>query len=221
MAATEAAAAESAELGALTGRAQQAVLLNPEDASPAQVAAADRLLEQDPFGPAELYSAVDPTAAAVAAAHWLAAAAEVTAEASGHGPAQVILETDNIEALPLIDLTRQHLSAFVTAQLRRGRGQVTVYRIPSPAPCPAPSTTADWPATPPNPHIMIAADIPVAVASKTLRHSTLATTINLYGHLLKDSADQAVQALASALDRAQTRQIRAVPRGDDDLPLAA
>ncbi|MFI9319257.1 tyrosine-type recombinase/integrase [Kitasatospora aureofaciens] len=50
--------------------------------------------------------------------------------------------------------------------------------------------------------IMIAADIPVCVVSKTMRHSTLAITINLYGHLLKDSADEAVEALASALDRA-------------------
>ncbi|MFJ6141107.1 tyrosine-type recombinase/integrase, partial [Kitasatospora sp. NPDC092286] len=50
--------------------------------------------------------------------------------------------------------------------------------------------------------IMIAENIPVAVISKTLRHSTIATTINLYGHLLKDSADQAVLALARALDRA-------------------
>ncbi|WP_406205145.1 site-specific integrase [Kitasatospora sp. NBC_01560] len=54
--------------------------------------------------------------------------------------------------------------------------------------------------------IMIAEDIPVAVVSKTMRHSTIATTINLYGHLLKDSADQAVLALAQALDRAAARQ---------------
>ncbi|WP_254802891.1 hypothetical protein [Kitasatospora sp. SUK 42] len=32
-------------------------------------------------------------------------------------------------AIPLVNLTRQHLAAFVTTQLRRGRGQVTVYRI--------------------------------------------------------------------------------------------
>lgn len=91
--ATELAAVESAELGDLTERAQQAVLLYRVDASPVQVAAADRLLEQDPFGPAELSSAVDPTAAAVAAA-------EVTADASGYDPIQVVLEADNIEALP-------------------------------------------------------------------------------------------------------------------------
>ncbi|MCC9311017.1 site-specific integrase, partial [Kitasatospora sp. RB6PN24] len=42
------------------------------------------------------------------------------------------VEQDLIPALgtiPLIDLTRQHLSAFVTTQLRQGRGKVTVYRI--------------------------------------------------------------------------------------------
>ncbi|MFD7591358.1 tyrosine-type recombinase/integrase [Kitasatospora sp. NPDC059811] len=69
--------------------------------------------------------------------------------------------------------------------------------------------------------IMIAEGIPVAVVSKTLRHATLATTINLYGHLFKDSADQAVNALARALDQAQAGRLRAVPHGDDDLPLAA
>ncbi|WP_033213654.1 hypothetical protein [Kitasatospora phosalacinea] len=99
-AALELTAVESAELGDLTGRAQQAVLLSREDASPVQVAAADQLLQQDPFGPAALFSTVDPTAAAVAAAHWLAAAADVAAGSSGQDPAHVVLEADNIEALP-------------------------------------------------------------------------------------------------------------------------
>ncbi|MDH6145734.1 integrase [Kitasatospora sp. GP30] len=53
--------------------------------------------------------------------------------------------------------------------------------------------------------IMIAEGIPIAVVSKTLRHSTLAITINLYGHLLKDSADEAVNALEAALNRADGR----------------
>ncbi len=96
----ELAAVENAELGDLTGRAQQAVLLSREDASPVQVAAADHLLQQDPFGPTALFSTVDPTAAAVAAAHWLAAAASVAADASGQDPTQVVLEADTIEALP-------------------------------------------------------------------------------------------------------------------------
>jgi integrase len=59
---------------------------------------------------------------------------------------------------------------------------------------------------------MIAEGIPIAVISKTLRHSTIATTINLYGHLLKDSADQAVTALSRALDRAEPNQPRARSR---------
>ncbi|MFH8386463.1 hypothetical protein ACH4E7_36985 [Kitasatospora sp. NPDC018058] len=97
---TELAAVESAELGDLTDRARQAVLLSRESASPVQIAAADHLLEQNPFGPAALFSEIDPTAAAVAEAHWLAAAAQVTAEASGQSPTTVLLEADNIEALP-------------------------------------------------------------------------------------------------------------------------
>ncbi|MBV6703320.1 hypothetical protein [Kitasatospora aureofaciens] len=96
----ELAAVEGAELGNLTGRAQQAVLLSREGASPVQVAAADQLLQEDPFGPAALYSDIDPTAAAVAAAHWLYAAAEAVSEASGYAPTEVIREADNIEALP-------------------------------------------------------------------------------------------------------------------------
>ncbi|MER5863247.1 hypothetical protein [Kitasatospora sp. NPDC002040] len=98
--ATELASVESAELGDLSGRAQQAVLLSREDASPVQVAEADRLLQQDPFGPRALFSDVDPTAAAVAAAHWLYAAAETVAETSGHVVTSVVLEADNIESLP-------------------------------------------------------------------------------------------------------------------------
>ncbi|WP_051969480.1 tyrosine-type recombinase/integrase [Kitasatospora azatica] len=54
--------------------------------------------------------------------------------------------------------------------------------------------------------IMIAMGIPLAIVSKTLRHATLATTINLYGHLFKDSADQAVNALAKALDQADAER---------------
>lgn len=75
-AAAEVAAVESAELGDLAGCARQAILLSREDASPVQVAAADLLLEQDLFGPAELFIGIDPTAATVTAAHWLAAAAD-------------------------------------------------------------------------------------------------------------------------------------------------
>ncbi|MEU8924242.1 tyrosine-type recombinase/integrase [Kitasatospora sp. NPDC048545] len=54
--------------------------------------------------------------------------------------------------------------------------------------------------------IMIAANIPLAVVSKALRHSNLAITVDLYGHLLKDSADDAVKALSAALDRADSHR---------------
>jgi hypothetical protein len=49
---------------------------------------------------------------------------------------------------------------------------------------------------------MISSGIPVAIVSKTLRHSTLATTVNLYGHLLKYAAHDATTAIAAALDQA-------------------
>ncbi|RAG82351.1 hypothetical protein DN069_27915 [Streptacidiphilus pinicola] len=50
--------------------------------------------------------------------------------------------------------------------------------------------------------IMIASGVPIAIVSKTLRHSTLSTTVNLYGHLLPYAALEAVAALANALDTA-------------------
>ncbi|MFD4533718.1 tyrosine recombinase XerC [Kitasatospora sp. NPDC058397] len=50
--------------------------------------------------------------------------------------------------------------------------------------------------------IMIAAGISLAIVSKTLQHANLAITADLYGHLLKDSAADAVKALSAALDRA-------------------
>jgi hypothetical protein len=93
-------AVEQAELGDLSGRGKQAVVLSRADASPAQVAAADRLLHKNPLGSDALMSDIDPAAAAVAAAHWLDAAATVAAEESGLEPEHVVLEADNIEALP-------------------------------------------------------------------------------------------------------------------------
>ncbi|MFG2918616.1 tyrosine-type recombinase/integrase [Kitasatospora sp. NPDC048298] len=50
--------------------------------------------------------------------------------------------------------------------------------------------------------IMISSQVPLAIVSKTLRHSTLATTVNIYGHLLPQAAREAVTALADALDHA-------------------
>jgi hypothetical protein len=77
---TELAAVEQAELGDLTARAQQAVTLSREDASPLQVAQADSMLQQQPFGTEALFTMIDPTAAAIAAAHWLHAAAITSAK---------------------------------------------------------------------------------------------------------------------------------------------
>lgn len=47
--------------------------------------------------------------------------------------------------------------------------------------------------------LMLASNVPLAIASKTLRHSTLSTTVNLYGHLTPQVAHQAVEAIAAAL----------------------
>ena len=99
--AVELAAVENAECGDLHGRAQQAVLLSRPEASPAQVSAADRVLYKDPLGGSELFTELDPTAAAVAAAHWLRAAAEVVGEHADIEPTRVVLEADAIEALPV------------------------------------------------------------------------------------------------------------------------
>ncbi|MFE4514358.1 tyrosine-type recombinase/integrase [Kitasatospora sp. NPDC056783] len=52
--------------------------------------------------------------------------------------------------------------------------------------------------------IMITSGVSIAIASKALRHSTIATTINIYGHLLKHAADDAVNALAHAYELAAT-----------------
>lgn len=88
-----------AGLGDLSGRAVQAVALDRLDPSPVQVAAADRLLHEQPLGCDELYTTVDPAAACVAAAHWLVAAAQVTAEAARAEPVAVFSVADDIEAV--------------------------------------------------------------------------------------------------------------------------
>lgn len=51
--------------------------------------------------------------------------------------------------------------------------------------------------------IMIAAGVPLAMVSKTLRHSTLSTTVDIYGHLTRQAAQDAVDATATALDNAE------------------
>jgi hypothetical protein len=65
-----------------------------------QVAAADGVLHDDPLAVGRLFTEFDPSAAAVAAAHWLWAAAVVAAEQSDLDATEVVREADNIEALP-------------------------------------------------------------------------------------------------------------------------
>jgi hypothetical protein len=98
---TEINAVENAELGDLSGRSVQAVHLTRQDASPVQVAAADQILARNPLGGEELFLELDPTSACVAAAHWLKAAADVTSAVSGQSPSRIVLEADNIEAIPV------------------------------------------------------------------------------------------------------------------------
>lgn len=101
----ELAAVEQAERGDLSGRARQAVLLTRADASPLLVNAANDVLLQDPLGSDKLLQTIDPTAAAVAAVHWLQAAADVVAELSDRDPTEVVIEADDIEALPVLTPT--------------------------------------------------------------------------------------------------------------------
>ncbi|MFC4010165.1 hypothetical protein ACFOY2_23260 [Nonomuraea purpurea] len=90
----ELAAIEQAELGDLSERAQQAVVLTREDVSPLQLSQADTLLRRQPLGSPELFTQIDPTAAAIAAAHWLHAAVTIAAQRTGTHPAQVVAAAD-------------------------------------------------------------------------------------------------------------------------------
>jgi hypothetical protein len=98
---TEVDAVVRAELGDLTGRAVQACVLDRLDVSPLQVAAADDLLRADPLSDVLLSAAIDPAAACVAVAHWLAAAAVVAADSAGSVPAAVFAEADDIEQVSI------------------------------------------------------------------------------------------------------------------------
>ena len=58
--------------------------------------------------------------------------------------------------------------------------------------------------------------MPLSLVSKTLRHSKMAITVELYGHLTIEAAHAASDALATALgvapaERAAERKIRAAP----------
>ncbi len=80
--------------GELSGRSRQAVELTRLDASPTQVAHADRLLGEAPSGAEALLVDVEPTAACVAAAHWLVAAVEVTSRAIGGGGVREVVRPE-------------------------------------------------------------------------------------------------------------------------------
>jgi integrase len=50
---------------------------------------------------------------------------------------------------------------------------------------------------------MLSSQVPLPMASKTMRHSTLSTTTEVYGHLLRHVAQQAVDAIDTALTSAE------------------
>ncbi|MFE4333889.1 tyrosine-type recombinase/integrase [Streptomyces sp. NPDC056831] len=56
--------------------------------------------------------------------------------------------------------------------------------------------------------ITISAGVPLTVVSKTLRHSTLSTTANLYSHLTQQAAHQAVDTIDHVLSGAQQMAVR-------------
>jgi hypothetical protein len=98
---SETAAVINADLGDLSGRARQAVMLSRAQASPVQVAAAHDTIAADPLHPAQLFTQVDPTAASVAAAEWFQAAIGTAADESGVAPNRVIHVADDIDAIPV------------------------------------------------------------------------------------------------------------------------
>ncbi|MFE5163144.1 tyrosine-type recombinase/integrase [Streptomyces sp. NPDC056697] len=60
--------------------------------------------------------------------------------------------------------------------------------------------------------ISITADVPLTVVSKTLRHSTLSTTANIYSHLTPQAARTAVNAIDTALTTAEHKVHPPKPR---------
>jgi hypothetical protein len=102
----EQAAIEAAEAGDLTGRAAQAVVLSRIGASPTQIEVAWRALLADPLGcHGALLTEFEPSAAAIAAARCLRCAAEIAAEVSDVDWTDVVMEADDIEALPVMTPT--------------------------------------------------------------------------------------------------------------------
>lgn len=95
--AVEAAAVRSAAGGDLHGRAQQAVAHARPDACDGQLVTAHSLLYDDPLGPPELFTGVEPHAAAVATLRWMRAATECTAALTGHTVHDVVALAEAIE----------------------------------------------------------------------------------------------------------------------------
>ncbi|MFE2443948.1 tyrosine-type recombinase/integrase [Streptomyces sp. NPDC059426] len=60
--------------------------------------------------------------------------------------------------------------------------------------------------------ISITADVPLTVVSKTLRHSTLSTTANIYSHLTPEAARTAVNAIDTALTTTEQKVHLPKPR---------
>ncbi|MGP4012740.1 tyrosine-type recombinase/integrase [Streptomyces sp. 4N124] len=53
--------------------------------------------------------------------------------------------------------------------------------------------------------LTITAGVPLTLVSKTLRHSTLSTTANIYSHLTRQAAREAVDTIEQTLTRAEQR----------------
>lgn len=136
---TELAAVVMGELGNFSGRAAQAVVQSRPASSPTQVQAAWDVLAAGMLdATVQLQTTLDPTSASVAAAAWLRAAAEVTSAAmdSPMHWTEVVVEADNIEALPVETPTEvlEHLdmglspseavSFFVKDALRVANGEL-------------------------------------------------------------------------------------------------
>ncbi|MER5671944.1 tyrosine-type recombinase/integrase [Pseudonocardia alni] len=64
--------------------------------------------------------------------------------------------------------------------------------------------------------MMIAAGVPLPIVSKTLRHSTVSITSDVYSHLTADVAREAVDAMQAALDAAEA-EARAAARAREAL----
>ncbi|MEO3873735.1 hypothetical protein ABGB18_33405 [Nonomuraea sp. B12E4] len=112
--AAELAAIEQAELGDLSERAEQAAALSREDASPLQISQADTLLHAHPFGCEALLTQVDPTAAAIAAAHWFYAAVTITAQHTGLHQIQVVATAEQ-QGKPLAIESLTEITAVLSA----------------------------------------------------------------------------------------------------------